>query len=111
MAKLTYGNFSFTVDHAVKGSDYIHGYLADGSLVISLDGITNFGLITYDGEYMSPAECLEEPCNTVKYVAGALVKNDGTRIDSKIKYGTTTVTDGSASPYAEGTLYVVIEGE
>lgn len=28
-----------------------------------------------------------------------------------IQYGTDEVTDGAASPYAEGTLYVVIEGE
>lgn len=30
-------------------------------------------------------------------------------VDSKIQYGTTDVTAGSASPYSEGTLYVVIE--
>lgn len=38
--------------------------------------------------------------------------NDATNkeyVDSKIQYGTTDVTAGSASPYSEGTLYVVIE--
>ena len=78
MAIITFCGESFTVDHAVKGADYVHGYDVNGNLIISLDGVKNFSFISYDGTYMSPTECLAELCNDVKYCAGAFKKSDGT---------------------------------
>ena len=78
MAIITFCGESFVVDHAVKGADYVHGYDADGNLVVSLDGVSNFSGITYDGTYMTPGACLAELCNDVKYCGGALKKRDGT---------------------------------
>lgn len=112
MATITCGSLSYTVDHAVKGADYVHGYDANGRLVVSIDGVSSFSGITYSGTYLSPDKCLEEACNIAKYVNGSLVKNDGTPID--IKSGT-EITAGTAdleagvSKLATGTLYLVYE--
>lgn len=78
MATITFCGESFIVDHAVKGADYVHGYDANGNLIISLDGVKDFSGISYDGTYMPPTECLAELCNDVKYCAGAFKKSDGT---------------------------------
>lgn len=77
MATLTFNGESFTVDHAVKGADYIHGYDANGVLVVAFDGVADFTGFTYDGDYMEPGECLTEHCNTVRYCGGALKTLDG----------------------------------
>ena len=82
MATLTFNGESFTVDHAVKGADYVHGYDANGNLVISLDGVKNFSGITYSGTYMSPNDCLAEVCNDVKFCGGSLKKSDGTILNA-----------------------------
>lgn len=77
MATLTFNGESFTVDHAVKGADYIHGYDANGVIVVAFDGVTDFSCFTYDGTYMEPVDCLTEHCNTVIYCGGALKTLDG----------------------------------
>lgn len=77
MATITFLGESFEVDHAVKGEDYVHGYDAAGHCIISIDGVKDFSLITYDGVYMNPRECLSEPCNSVKYCGGTLKTADG----------------------------------
>lgn len=77
MATLTYNGGSFAVDHAAKGADYIHGYDANGVLVVAFEGVTDFSGFTYDGDYMAPSECLAEHCNTVIYCGGALKTLDG----------------------------------
>lgn len=77
MATLTFNGESFAVDHAVKGADYIHGYDANGVLIVAFDGVTDFAGFIYDGTYMEPRECLTEHCNTVRYCGGALKTLDG----------------------------------
>ena len=78
MAILTFNGASYTVDHAVKGADYIHGYDADSIMIVSFEGITDFSGFTYDGTYLEPEHCLAEGCNDVKCVDGTLKKKDGT---------------------------------
>lgn len=78
MATLTYNGESYTVDHAVKGADFIHGYDANAVMIVSFEGITNFSAFDYDGTYMEPEHCLAEGCNDVKYVGGRLMTRDGT---------------------------------
>ena len=78
MGILTYYDDSYTVDHVVKGADFIHGYDAEGIMIVSFEGITDFSGFTYDGTYMEPEHCLAEGCNDVKYVDGTLKKKDGT---------------------------------
>lgn len=80
MAVITYLGESYTVDHAVKGANYIHGYDAEGIMVVSFEGVTNFSDFTYSGTYMNPETCLAEGCNDVKYAGGSLKKRDGTEL-------------------------------
>lgn len=80
MATLKLDGKSYVVDHAVKGDDYIHGYAADGSIIINIEGISDFSGITYDGTYLSPTECLTELCNDVKYCGGAIKTADGRNV-------------------------------
>lgn len=87
MAVITYLGESYTVDHAVKGADFIHGYDANSVMIVSFEGIKDFSGFTYSGTYMEPGSCLAESCNDVKYVDGGLKKADGTPI---------SVDDGSA---------------
>lgn len=82
MATLTYNGETYAVDHAVKGSDYIHGYDASGLEIVSFEGIIDFAGFVYDGEFMSPESCLEETCNDVKVLQGHIVRKDGTIISS-----------------------------
>ena len=129
MAILTYYDNSYTVDHAVKGEDFIHGYDADGILIVAFEGITNFSGFTYDGTYLEPEDCLAEGSNDVKYMDGGLKKADGTALSPAdfgaaenghthtytdvgaapaYTYGTTDLTAGS-SALATGTLHFVYE--
>lgn len=77
MAILTYYDNSYTVDHAVKGEDFIHGYDADSILIVSFEGITDFSGFTYDGTYMEPEHCLAEGCNDVKFASGTWQTREG----------------------------------
>lgn len=78
MATLTYNGESYVVDHAVKGEDFIHGYDADGILIVAFEGISNFSGFTYDGTYMEPEHCLAEGCNDVKFASGMWQTREGT---------------------------------
>lgn len=80
MATLKFNGTTYTVDHAVKGADYINGYAADGTLIVSFRGVIDFSAFTYSGTYMTPDKCLEEPCNGVLQVNGKLVRRDGATI-------------------------------
>lgn len=77
MPTLTFNGESYSVDHAVKGPDYIHGYEANGMLLVSFEGIKNFDKYSYTGAYMSPSDCLEESCNDVKYCNGGFKTRGG----------------------------------
>lgn len=77
MATLTYNGESYAVDHAVRGEDFIHGYDADGILIVAFEGISNFSGFTYDGTYMEPEHCLAEGCNDVKFASGIWQTRDG----------------------------------
>lgn len=78
MAVITYLGTEYTVDHAVKGADFIHGYDENSVMIVSFEGINDFSGFSYNGTYMEPEHCLAEGCNDVKYVEGALKKADGT---------------------------------
>lgn len=109
MATITFCGESFIVDHAVKGSDYVHGYDANGNLVVSFDGVSDFSKITYDGEYMDPDDCLPEACNDVKYCGGKLKTRGGSDIPAAAvgaaasghKHSAADMTSG-VLPYAQG---------
>lgn len=111
MAKISFNGASYTVDHAVKGADYVHGYSADGVLVVSFEGVSDFSCITYDGTYLDPSACITEGCNDVKCVGGKLVKADGTPVDNTAvgaaaaSHGT-HVTFTTTAPKAAGTAAV-----
>lgn len=77
MATLTFNGESYTVDHAVKGADFIHGYDADSVMIVAFDGITDFSGFTFDGTYMEPEHCLAEGCNDVKFAGGKWQTRDG----------------------------------
>ena len=77
MPTITFNGESFVVDHAVEGDDFVHGYDANGNCIISIDGISDMGEVTYDGDYMRLRECLAEPGNTVKFCGGSLRTADG----------------------------------
>lgn len=77
MATITFNGESFTVDHAVQGADYVHGYDAESNLVIAFDGVSNLSAISYDGVYVMAGNCLAEPCNDVKYCEGVLKTRAG----------------------------------
>lgn len=78
MPTLTFDGVQYTVDHAVKGTNYIHGYDALGKLIVAFENVKNFNAFVYTGSYMQPTACVEETCNTVKCVGGKLVRQDGT---------------------------------
>lgn len=84
MAILTYNSESYTVDKAVKGADFIHGYDAAGQIVVSFEGISDFTQYTYDGTYIDPAQCFEEDCNTVVVHNGTLKRKDGTSVPTSV---------------------------
>ena len=77
MPLLSFNSNSYDVHHAVKGTDYIHGYDADGTEIVKFDGVSDFSAFTYSGEYMSPENCAQDNCNIVKHVAGELLRADG----------------------------------
>lgn len=77
MAVITYLGTDYTVDHAVKGADYIHGYDANSVMIVSFEGISDFSLFSYNGNYMAPDHCLAEGCNDVKFVGGVWQTRDG----------------------------------
>lgn len=91
MAILKFNGESYTVDHAVKGSDYIHGYDAKGNVVVAIEGISSFSGVEYTSTFMSPEECITEKCNFVKHLNGRFVREDGTPIDD---YMPTTLVYG-----------------
>ena len=109
MGILTYYDNSYTVDHVVKGADFIHGYDENAVLIVSFEGIRDFSGFTYDGTYMEPEHCLAEGCNDVKYVGGELKKADGTALSptdfgAAQKSHTHTHTEVGAAPaYTYGT--------
>lgn len=109
MAILTYNGESYTVDHAVKGADFIHGYDAKSVLIVAFDGIINFSGFTYDGTYMEPEHCLAEGCNDVKFAGGIWQTRDGTPL-----LRTVTITFPTASWVDNGneifTQNVTVEG-
>ena len=80
MPTITFNGESFTVDHAVKGADYIHGFDADGILIVAFDGVANFSAFSYNGTYMNPSDCLAEQCNNMVYCGGVVKTRGGTTV-------------------------------
>lgn len=100
MATLTYNGESFTVDHAVKGADYINGYDANGILVVSFDGVADFSCFSYDGSYMSPSDCLAEPCNEMVYCGGKAKTRGGADVPASA-FGAAAANHGNHVPTTE----------
>lgn len=92
MATLTYNGEYYVVDHAVKGTDYIHGYDAKGSIIVAFNGVTDFAGFGYDGSFMAPTSCLEESCNDLKVLQNKIVRKDGTVVSSCEATGTSSGT-------------------
>lgn len=72
MAVITFGGETYTVDHAVKGADYVHGYDANGICVVSFEAVEDMSLISYDGTFLTPESCAAEKCNKVVFCGGKL---------------------------------------
>lgn len=71
MAKVTYLGESYECSVAFKGANYIHLIAADGNMVASFDGITNFsGFSISGGSWTTPAS--DDNC----YIA--VIREDGT---------------------------------
>lgn len=103
MAILTFGGDSYTVDHAVKGANYIHGYDANGLCIVAFEDVTDLAAIEYDGVFMSPGDCAEEVCNKVVYCSGKFKTLGGDNIAIAETYTATVATDwsGTAAPYSK----------
>lgn len=110
MATLSFGGVNYTVNHAVKGADFIRGYDANNVVVVAFVGVTDFSGFTYDGTYMNPEDCLQEGCNNILFHGGALKRPDGSVIDpsdfgaagaSSVVTATLAAANwsGSAAPY------------
>lgn len=104
MAVITYLGTDYTVDHAVKGADYIHGYDANAVMIVSFEGISDFSLFSYNGNYMAPDHCLAEGCNDVRCVGGVLVTRDGKSVS------TTVEATLLASGWADGVYTLSVDG-
>lgn len=106
METLTFNGIQYTVDHAVKGTDYIHAYDAAGVLVVAFDGVTDFSGFTYSGEYMEPAMCLADPKNTLKIckevnargIEQTLLKTQGGETISMTDIGALPAKESSTHP-------------
>lgn len=103
MATINFRGSKVVVDHAVKGSDYVHGFDASGKLLVSIEGITDFSCVTYDGTYMSPDKCANEPRNEIRHVNGRFVRRDGTIVSDDNVYDKDAV-DEMLSSYAPVTI-------
>lgn len=107
MAILTFNGSSYTVDHAVKGSDYIHGYDVNGNPVIAIEGIKDFSIVQYDGEYLAPGSCFSEACNEVRCVNGKLVMRNGEVVGTA--GGNLTLID--VANFDNGSFTEIIDGK
>lgn len=94
MATLSFGGVSYTVDHAVKGADFIHGYDANNTPVVSFEGVTDFSGFAYDDTYMTPEDCLQESCNAVIYHNGMFKRPDGSTVGVERKLDITLTAGG-----------------
>ena len=83
---ITYLGTTYDCAHLVRGADYVRGYDLDGSCIISIEGIRDFSNIIIEGDCLSPDQCLDEPCNTVRFVDGAFMTVSGTHI-MRISHG------------------------
>jgi hypothetical protein len=106
---LTYYDNSYTVDHVVKGADFIHGYDENAVLIVSFEGIRDFSGFTYDGTYLEPEHCLAEGCNDVKFVGGKWLNRDGTPLlrSVKIAFPAASWVDTGTEIYTQA---VTVEG-
>lgn len=107
MPTLTYFDMSITVDHAVRGKDYVHGYGSDGTCIATFDGLADVSIVGYDGVFMAPEECVEDPCNNVKHVGGALLREDGK--EATHSHNASDINDGTLS-YARLPIVPVSKG-
>lgn len=104
MATLTFNGESYTVDHAVKGSNYIHGYDANGICVVAFEEVEDLTAISYDGTYMSPENCATEKCNTVVYCGGKLQTLGGELVNKAV------AVELTADGWSDGAQTVNVEG-
>lgn len=96
MATVKYGDLIYECSKVIKGSDYVHLLDSDGSLIVSIDGITSFSGITFTGGYSIPAAAGN--CDI------AVVMTNGTMGNSGVK-ACDVFTNYRAIELASGTHY------
>lgn len=112
MPTITFNGESFAVDHAAKGADYIHGYDANGVVIVSFDGIKDFSGYSYDGTYMNPSDCLAEQCNVAAYCGGVLKTSGGASIPaSAIGLGNVNNTSDANKPVSTAQATAIAEAK
>lgn len=84
MAILSFCGESYTVDHAVKGTDYIHGYDENGVCIVAFENMADIEAVEYDGEFMAPEDCAAEVCNKVVYCGGKLKTLGGAEVNKSV---------------------------
>lgn len=110
MAVLKFNSKSYTVDHAVKGDDYVHGYNANGICIVSIDGVKDFSTISYSGTYLSPDECLAESRNDLKYCGNELLTNDGRPVQLSVHVNVTLPVSAWTNSTTAGFVQSIVVG-
>jgi len=110
MAILTFNEVPYTVDHAVKGTDYVHGYNAAGVCIVAIERIKDFSAIDYDGEYLAPEACFAESCNEVRCVNGLLVLREGAVLSAKCIGATKSATISVDATTGDKSIVLAADG-
>ena len=104
MAILTFNGESYTVDHAVKGADYVHGYDAGGVCVVAFENVEDLSAITYDGAFLTPENCAAEKCNKTVLCGGKLQTLGGDLVNKAV------AVELTADGWNDGIQTVNVEG-
>ena len=106
MATLKFNGSSYTVDHAVKGSNYIHGYDSAGIKIVGFEGVVDFSPFQYDAQYLSPESCLEDPNNSVKFHDNRLMRPNGQTVSTSFYTEVTVPNTGWTRANTAYRLYI-----
>lgn len=115
MATLTINGTDYTVNYAVKGNDFIHGYVTGGICIVSVEGVTDFSNISYNDTYMSPESCVDERSNIVRKVNGTFTESlkanatDASSTQIRNMYAGTEDMEAGVTDLVSGSVYFVYE--
>lgn len=113
MATLTINGTEYTVDRAVKGDDFVHGYDSAGTCLVSAEGVSDFSGISYEGVYMTPDSCVYENSNIVRKVNGVITESlkanatDAETVQIRNMFAGTDDMEAGITDLASGTVYLV----